>query len=51
MYEIFKDLLKLADESMDVTECHFWQSGDIDIVGERDGETVRISYKGYRNDG
>lgn len=45
MYEIFKDLLKLADESMDVIECHFCPDGDIFIVGIRDGTTMRISYK------
>ena len=46
MYDIFKDLQKLADESMDVIECHFWLNGDIEIVGERDGKIVRINYKG-----
>lgn len=45
MYEIFKDLQKLADESMDVIECHFWLNGDIEIIGERDGKIVRINYK------
>ena len=44
MYEIFKDLQKLADESMDVIECHF-SSYSIDIMGERDGEIVRLTYK------
>lgn len=44
MYEIFNDLKKIADESMDVIECHYSSYG-IDILGERDGEIVRISYK------
>ena len=44
MYEIFNDLKKIADESMDVIECHFSSYG-IDIMGERDGEIVRLTYK------
>ena len=50
MYEIFKDLQKLADESMDVIECHFC-SDYILIIGKRDGETVQISYKVEDGDG
>ena len=44
MYEIFNDLKKIADESMDVIECHFSSYG-IEILGERDGKIVRLSYK------
>lgn len=43
MYEIFKDLQKLADESMDVIECHCGSCG-IEILGERDGKIVRLSF-------
>lgn len=41
MYEIFNDLKKIADESMDVIECHFSRHG-IDILGEREGKIVRL---------
>ena len=41
MYEIFKYLQKLADESMDVIECHCSSYG-IDILGEREGKIVRL---------
>ena len=41
MYEIFNDLKKIADESMDVIECHFSSYG-IDILGEREGRIVRL---------
>ena len=44
MYQIFNDLKKIADESMDVIECHFSSYG-IDIMGERDGEIDRLTYK------
>lgn len=43
-YELFNDLKKIADESMDVIECHF-SSYEIYIMGVRDGEIVRLSYK------
>lgn len=50
MYEIFNDLKKIADESMDVIECHCSSYG-IEILGERDGKIVRISYKVEDGDG
>ena len=45
MYEVFKDLLKLADDMFDVTECHLWKNGGIDIVGtDGGGDTVVIRF-------
>ena len=43
MYEIFYDLKKIADVSMDVIECHFSSYG-IDILGEREGKIVRLCF-------
>ena len=43
MYQIFNDLKKIADESMDVIECHFSSYG-IDILGEREGRIVRLRF-------
>lgn len=45
MYEIYNDLKKIADECMDVTECHLWPNGDIQIVGQRDCKTVQIKFE------
>ena len=50
MYEIFNDLKKIADESMDVIECHFSSYG-IEIIGERDGKIVRLSFTVEGGDG
>ena len=44
MYEVFKELLKMADDMVDVTECHFQENGDIRIIGtDTFGETMFIS--------
>lgn len=45
MYEIYNDLRKLAEECMDVTESHFWENGDVDITGKRDGKEFHLSLK------
>lgn len=50
MYEIFNDLKKIADESMDVIECHFSSYG-IDILGEREGKIVRLCFVVEGGDG
>lgn len=50
MYEIFNDLKKIADESMDVIECHFSSCG-IDILGEREGKIVRLCFVVEGGDG
>lgn len=45
MYEIYNDLKKIADEFMDITESHFWENGDVDITGMRDGKPFHLSLK------
>lgn len=45
MYEIFKRLLAMAEERLEVIDCQL-SSYSIDILGmDREGEFVRISYK------
>lgn len=45
MYDVYNDLKKIAEECMDITECHFWANGDVDITGNADGKTIHISLK------
>jgi hypothetical protein len=44
MYELFKDLLKVADETFDVSECHLFSDGSIYISG-LDGKNEKVELK------
>lgn len=46
MYEVFKDLLKMADEMVDVTDCSLNKDGEIYIEGtDADGMVISITLR------
>lgn len=48
-FERFEDLLKLAKEMFDVTECHLFIDGRIEISGLDGEKAMQLSLGGCRN--